>query len=145
MQKGKVIFYNLDRWNFQEFYQKLCSQDPLKIFITFHSSYKTFAFLPSSAHVCLSLLHKPGFGNLPPCKWSNWNKITYLLQYYQWSKQFLLLLSCMYHTHADIWKARLFRSLFILQSQYKQVFFLSSGPHNGVLSAQTEADFWIYY
>lgn len=34
MQSGKVIFYNLDRWNFQEFYQKLCSQDPLKIFIT---------------------------------------------------------------------------------------------------------------
>lgn len=35
MQNGKLIFYNLDRWNFQEqFYQKLCSQDPLKIFIT---------------------------------------------------------------------------------------------------------------
>lgn len=37
MQNGKLmsIFYNLDRWNFQEqFYQKLCYQDPLKIFIT---------------------------------------------------------------------------------------------------------------
>lgn len=37
MQNGKVmlIFYNLDSRNFQEqFYEKLCSQDPLEIFIT---------------------------------------------------------------------------------------------------------------
>lgn len=35
MQNGKLIFYSLDRRNFQEqFYQKLCSQDPLKIFTT---------------------------------------------------------------------------------------------------------------
>lgn len=39
MQNGKLIliFYNLDRWNFQkQFYQKLYSQDTLKIFITFN-------------------------------------------------------------------------------------------------------------
>lgn len=35
MQNGKLIFYNPDRWNLpKQFYQKLCSQDPLKILIT---------------------------------------------------------------------------------------------------------------
>lgn len=35
MKNVKLIFYNPDRWNFQEqYYQKLCFQNPLKIFIT---------------------------------------------------------------------------------------------------------------